>query len=101
MSMFPFNFDYVAVPASTTKRLAPTGNPGDILMNLVITPATIGGGPVSIQDGANAAIVIMNTGTLQSLAPISVNLGVSATQPGGWSVITGANVSAIASGRFT
>jgi hypothetical protein len=93
--------EYETVAASATDQaLGATGAAGDYFKGLLIIPATIAAGTVSIKDGAGSAINVFVTGTLPSLAPIYVPLGLKSTG-GAWSVTTGANVSAIAMGNFT
>ena len=96
--------DYETVAASQTDQiLGPNGNIKDILERLIIVPAAVGAGNVSIKDGNGSAIPVFVTGTLADLTPIVIELGalcVNATTPG-WKVTTGANVSVIAVGRFT
>lgn len=96
--------DYETVAASQSDQiLGPSGAVGDVLQRLIIVPATVAAGNVSIKDGNGSAISIFVTGTLPSLVPIVVELGlvaVNATSPG-WKVTTGANVSVIGIGSFT
>lgn len=95
---------YETVAASQSAQvLGATGAVGDYLAGLLIVPATIAAGNVSITDGDGSAISVFVTGTLPSLTPIWLPLGikcVNATTPG-WKVTTGANVSVIGTGSFT
>lgn len=95
--------EYELVPASTTSVMGSTaaGLAGDWLAGLLIIPATTSPGPVQIKDGANAAITVFTGGatSVADLKPFIIHLNMKSTN-GGWSVITGANVSAIGTGNF-
>ena len=94
---------YEAVAASATgQALGPAGAKGDFLAGLLIVPATTSPGAVSIQDGSGSAIVVFAGGasSVATLTPFYVPLNIKSTG-GAWSVTTGANVSAVASGFFT
>jgi len=96
--------DYETVEASQTAQvLGPNGNSGDVLERLIIVPAAVAAGAVSIKDGtAGDAIVVYAAGVnLVDIAPIVVEIGARCTAVGGWQVTTGASVSVIAVGRFT
>ena len=100
--MEPARTDYETVAASQTDQvLGPSGNKGDILERIILVPAAVGAGNVSIKDGGGSAISIYATGTLDDLTPIPIEIGARSTATDGWSVTTGANVSVIAVGRFT
>jgi hypothetical protein len=94
---------YETIAASVTDQvMGITGKAGDYFELLVIVPATTAPGAVSIKDGSGSAITVF-TGSATyeaSLKPISVDLRARSTG-GAWKVTTGANVSAIAVGRFT
>jgi hypothetical protein len=94
--------DYEAVAASqTTQALGPVGAAGDILVRLIIIPATTSPGAVAIKDGANTAITVFTGGasSVTTLTPIVVDIGARSTA-GAWQVTTGAAVSVLAVGRF-
>lgn len=96
----PPRTDYEFVAASSTGTLGPVGGSGDILERLVITPSSLAIGTVAIQDGTLGAInVTASNGTLDSLAPISVDLGVRSVN-GPWKVITPAGATVLGIGRF-
>lgn len=94
---------YEPVAASqSTQSLGVTGAVGDFLAGILIVPATINPGAVSIKDGSGAAMTIFAGGStsVSNLAPIPVPIGAISTS-GAWQVTTGSNVSAIAFGKFT
>jgi len=94
-------YDYETIAASQTAQvLGVTGAAGDFLHQLIIVPATTGAGPVSIKDGSGSSINVFVAGTLADLRPIVIPFNIVSTG-GAWSVTTGANVSVIATGRFT
>lgn len=88
---------------SAAQVMGGAGAAGDLLATLTIVPATKSPGAVSIQDGAGGTAIVIFPGGADSvgtLHPFTVPVGaVSAT--GGWRVSAGANVSVLATGRFT
>jgi hypothetical protein len=94
---------YKTVAASQTAQLlGAAGKVGDYLHGLLVVPATLAAGSISIIDGATSISVFV-TGTLSDLKPFWIPIHsrcVSTTTPG-WYVTTGANVSVIAVGDFT
>lgn len=99
----PNNLDYETVAAAQTDQaLGPVGKTGDILDRLIIVPASVSPGAVSIKDGGGSAIVVFPGGTnsLTELKPFVVELRLR-SRAGAWSVTTGSNVSAIAAGKFS
>lgn len=98
--------DYETVAASQTDQiLGSTGAVGDWLDGILIVPATLSPGAVSIKDGDGSSITIFTGGgasimTLHSFyAPFGAVCVNTATP--GWKVTTGANVSVICVGSFT
>lgn len=94
--------DYETVAASATNQaLGPTGAAGDVLVRLIIIPATTSPGAVTIKDGANTAVTVFTGGasSVTTLTPIVVDVG-ARSRVGAWQVTTGTNVSAIGVGRF-
>ena len=97
------NGEKETVAASATDQvLGGTGAIADWLQRLIIIPASVSPGAVSIKDGAGSAIVVFAGGTnsLLELRPIVVDVMAKSTA-GAWKVTTGANVSVIAIGNFT
>lgn len=95
--------EYETVAASATNQtIGATGATGDLLVSLLIIPATTSPGAVTIKDGAGTAITVFAGGasSVGTLHPFSVSLGIKSSS-GAWQVSTGANVSAIAAGNFT
>lgn len=97
---------YSAKAASVTASLfGATGASGDYLDGVLIIPATVGCGLVSIRDGSGSDITIFIGGGTTALAdarPFYVPIGaISSGGAGGWKVTTGANVSVIGVGNFT
>ena len=94
---------YETVAASQTGQVfgssATGGGKGAYLERLVIVPANLNPGAVTIIDNATSISVFAGgTGSLTELKPICVELGMAATAAK-WSITTGANVSVIAIGR--
>lgn len=97
---------YKAVAASATATLfGATGASGDYLDGVLIIPATIAAGAVSITDGSGSPITIFvggGTTALPACMPFFVPIGaISSGGAGGWKVTTGTNVSVIGVGNFT
>jgi hypothetical protein len=96
--------EYETVAAGSTDQvLGATGAIGDYLAGLLIVPAVVACGAVSIKDGSGSSISIFvggGTTALPSCIPFFVPLGLKATGAG-WKVTTGASVSVIGCGNFT
>ena len=98
--------DYETVAASQSDQImGAAGAVGDYLAGVLIVPATLSPGAVSIKDGNGAGITIFTggAGSIATLHPFFVPIGArcaAATTPG-WKVTTGANVSAIGFGAFS
>jgi hypothetical protein len=99
--------DYEYVGASQTNQpLGATGAQGDVLSGLLIIPASVSPGAVSVTDGsAGTARTLFAGGTnsVSNLVPFFVPMGAGALSlaSGGWRVTTGANVAVYAFGEFT
>jgi hypothetical protein len=102
LSVVQTGVPYVLCPASATTPLGVAGAVGDVINSIVIVPATTSPGAVQIKDGAGAAITIFAGGatSVADLKPFAIPFNVQSMAAGGWSVVTGANVSAIATGNF-
>lgn len=94
---------YETVAASQTGQvLGGAGAKGDFLKRLIIIPATVAGGLVTLIDGATSIPIYVGGGTSAAVdvKPFVVELGM-ASQSGAWSITTGANISVIAVGDFS
>lgn len=92
--------DYETVAASQTAQvLGATGAMGDYIGGILVTPATVSAGSISLLDGA-ISIPLFVTGTLGSLIPFAIPLGIISVS-GAWKITTGAAVSVVAIGKFT
>lgn len=99
----PEGDEWETVAASQTDQsMGATGAAGDYLAGVLIVPATVNAGAVSIKDGSGSAITIFAGGTasLSGLVPFMVPLGLKSLA-GAWKLTTGTNVSAIGIGNFT
>ena len=95
--------EYETVAASVNNQpLGASGAVGDLLVAVIIIPASTSPGAVTIKDGSNAAITVFAGGasSVSNLVPFSVPLNIRSIQ-GAWQVTTGASVSAIGIGDFT
>jgi len=74
---------------------------GDLLLGVLIVPASTSPGAVTIKDGGDSAITIFAGGasSLTSLAPFFVPV-YAKSRTGAWQITTGSNVSAIGVGTF-
>jgi hypothetical protein len=93
---------YVLAPVSATTTLG-TGAIGDVLTEITITPLIAAAGVVQIKDGGGAAVSVFvggGTTALSNLLPVTIKLD-AVSKAGGWSIICGAGVQAIATGQFT
>ena len=92
---------YQTCGASATTVLGAPGRIGDVLKRVVVVPSNVAVGTAQIKDGSAAAINIVVAGNLVDLAPIVVDFGDGIRCTGaGWSVILGANMTAIAVGSW-
>jgi hypothetical protein len=91
-----------AIAASATQVMGGTGAIGDYLSHVTIIPATTSPGAVQIKDGGGSAITIFAGGasSVTNLVPFAVPLGLTSLA-GAWTIITNANESAIAAGKFS
>lgn len=98
--------DYIAVAASTTLALGSgaagiNAAKGNFLRRLIIIPGSTSPGAVSILDGATTIFTFPGgASSVPSVVPFSIEIN-SYSQTGGWSVTTGAGVTALAVGIFT
>lgn len=98
---------YQDVAASQTdKVLGTNGAIFDTLCSVTIRPVTTSPGAVSIKDGAGSVINIFSGGaasltTLTSWTHYYGGVNGIQSTAGAWSITTGANVTAFATGTFT
>lgn len=93
--------EYETVAASqTAQALGATGATGDWLARLIIIPATVAPGVVTILDNATSIPVWVGGTVGADLKPFVIEVGAQSVS-GAWKVTTGANVSVIAVGNFT
>jgi hypothetical protein len=96
--------EYETVAAGQTDQvMGATGAIGDYLAGVLIVPAVVACGAVSIKDGTGSAISIFvggGTTALVDAKPFFVPVNARCTGAG-WKITTGANVSAIGVGNFT
>jgi hypothetical protein len=91
---------YETVAAGQTAQvLGGAGAAGDVLVRLIVIPATTSPGLVTILDGATSIPVWVGGTVGADLKPFVVELNVTAATA--WKVTTGSNVSVIAVGTFT
>lgn len=95
----PSQYETVAA-SQTAQALGPTGGAGDFIEALIIVPASVSPGVVTLLDNAISINILPGgASSLTELKPIYVPLGLISVS-GAWKVTTGANVSVIAIGRF-
>lgn len=91
---------YEDVAASQTGQpLGANGAVGDVISHVVVIPETVGAGTIALLDGTVSRNIFL-TGTLSNLVPFTIPLGMRSVN-GPWKLTTGANVHAIAVGKFT
>jgi hypothetical protein len=93
-------FETVAA-SQTDQMLGSTGAAGDLLVGILVVPATTSPGAVSIEDGStNITVFAGGADSVTNLVPFFIPLGIL-SPTAGWEVTTGSNVSVIAIGQFT
>lgn len=99
----PFTgFNYQACAASATTACGAAGAVGDVLNSVLVVPGTTSPGDVQIKDGSGRAITVFAGGSTSetTLTPFTIDLKNIKSVAGGWSIVTGANVTAVAVGQF-
>lgn len=93
---------YETVAASQTAQvIGPTGAAGDYIKRLIIIPASVSPGVVTLLDNATSINILPGgTNSLTELKPIVVDLDMFSVS-GAFKITTGASVSVIAVGVFT
>ena len=100
VSVLAQDTQYVACTAGNTTKCGGNGTTGDFIDHVIIVPAAVNPGNVSIEDGNVAILIYQATGNLTSTESWSIPVGAKSTV-GAWSIINGANISSIAIGKFT
>ncbi len=102
VTAFNGGVEYEAVAASQTDQtIGPTGGTGDYLSHVLVIPASVSPGVVTIKDNTTAVISFPGgTDSLTTLIPFVIPVGAKSTG-GAWKITTGANVSCFAVGDFT
>lgn len=97
-----FSGSYATIAASQTAQvLGATGAKGDYVSDLLVTPATTSPGQILLLDGATSITLFVGGATsVVDLKPFAIPVGAYSAS-GAWKVTTGANVSAVAVGKFT
>lgn len=91
---------YETVAAGQTAQvIGGNGAVGDYLSHVVLQPAAVAAGTTTILDGSTV-IFTYTAGTLSDLGPRTVPIGARSVS-GPWKITTGANMAAIAFGKFT
>lgn len=96
----PLAGGYVAVAAGQTgAALGTAGTKGDVVIHVLVKPATTSPGAVTLIDGSTS-IVIYPGGTVADVTPVDIPWG-TASASGAWTITTGSNVSVVVFGCFT
>ena len=95
--------EYETVAASQTAQvMGATGAAGDIIRGILVIPAVVACGVVTLLDGSTSIPVFVGGGTtaLADAKPFFIPLGLKSVS-GAWKITTGTSVSCIAVGDFT
>jgi hypothetical protein len=96
--------EYQTVAASQTAQALGEdgGSNGDYIEGVLIVPAVVAAGAVTLLDGSTSIVLYVGGGTtpLQTVTPFYMKLGMRSVN-GPWKITTGADVSVIAMGDFT
>jgi hypothetical protein len=94
---------YETVAAGQTAQVLGTdGAQGDYIERVIVTPATIAGGVVTLIDGSTSIPLYVGGATtaLGDVEPFVLELKMY-SKTGPWKITTGANISVVAVGNFT
>ena len=98
----PHTHSYEAVaPSAAAQVLGNTGAVGDLLELQLVNVTTSATGTVSIQDGNDAAIVVVPANTPIGAFTLWVRCRARVATTPGWRITTGAGAQVIAVGKFT
>jgi hypothetical protein len=94
---------YETVAASATAQvLGNNGAKGDFIEKVIIVPAVVACGVVTLLDGATSIPLFVGGGTTALADATTCVVEINAhSQTGAWKITTGASVSVIAVGDFT
>lgn len=95
---------YVAVAAGQTAAPFKTsaGNVGDLLVGVLVIPATTSPGAVTIYDDSTAIVSWPGgASSVPNLIPFFIPIEALSQNAGGWNVTTGSNVSVVGIGLFS
>jgi len=95
----PYNFQYGAVGVDSAVALGPTGAVGDYLHRVIINVTGLGATVAAI-DGVGEALVYIEIMTSATAGIYSIELNLVSVV-GGWSIMTGNEVTVTAIGIFT
>ena len=98
-----YGFEYETVAASQTgQALGAAGAVDDYIAGILVIPAVVACGLVTLLDNATSIPVFVGGGTtpLVDAKPFWIPLGIRSVS-GAWKITTGANVSVIAVGNFS
>ena len=101
MEVAGYRYETVAA-GQTAQVLGGAGAQGDYIDGVVIVPAVVAAGAVTLIDGSTSIVLYVGGATtaLTTVAPIYVPLQMY-SMSGKWQITTGTNVSVIAIGNFT
>lgn len=100
LSVVSSGLEYEAVAASATDApLGATGAAGDYLSHVVVQPTSTTVGVVTVKDGATTVHAYPGGTVGADLKPFTLAIGARATT--GWTITTGAGVTATGYGDFT
>ena len=102
MEVAHYGDDYESVAASQTAQVLGTlGALGDYIAGILVVPASVSPGAVTLIDNATSLTVFAGgVASLLTLHPFYIPLGCR-SMSGAWKITTGASLSAIAFGRFS
>lgn len=94
---------YAICPGNATTVLGGNGTIGDVLKSIVMLPAIVNPGNVTVKDGNTSIQVYTALGNLATGVPVNFTLGTSGipSANGAWSVVAPVSVTVIAVGKFT
>ena len=99
-----YSANYQTVGPSATATLAGAGGgaKGDFIAGILVVPATLSPGAITLSDGGGGPFTIFAGGasSLSNLVSFYIPLGIKSVT-GSWSITTGASASVVVTGGFT